>query len=158
MKLSLNIEPGLIEYMKKVAKKRIPVFQKLRKGFFKKEVYAEKEPFTMKAEGEIFDWVKGLVAVNSPVKDFDHKKEYHKHLKKNTGSENNFLHSDVMLESSVAFINTNYFLRKFAPLTRIQTLKRLRKGISIIDVKESMLKVLTPEQFKNNSINNARPD
>ena len=80
MKLTLNIEPGLIEKMKQVAKKRNTSISKLAEQFFKKEVEAEKEPFRMKSEEEISDWVKGLVAVSDPVPDFDHKAEYGKHL------------------------------------------------------------------------------
>ncbi len=36
--------------------------------------------------------------------------------------------------SSIAFINTSYFLNKLTPLTRVQSLKRLRSVISIIEV------------------------
>ncbi len=41
--------------------------------------------------------------------------------------------------SSVAFINTNYFLRKLAPATRWTSLKRLRSILSIIEVNEGMI-------------------
>ena len=85
MKLTLNIEPNLIGQIKEVAKKRNTSISKLAEQFFKKEVEAEKEPFRMKTEDEISDWVKGLVAVSDPVPDFDHKAEYGKHLEEKYG-------------------------------------------------------------------------
>ena len=80
MKLTLNIEPGLIDQMKRVAKKRNTSISKMAESFFKKEVVSEMEPFRIKEEAELSDWVKGLVAVNGPTPDFDHKAEYRKHL------------------------------------------------------------------------------
>ena len=44
-----------------------------------------------------------------------------------------------VVTTSVAFINTNYFLRKLAPATRWNSLKRLRSVLSIIDVTEAMI-------------------
>ncbi|MGY3214441.1 type II toxin-antitoxin system VapC family toxin [Mucilaginibacter sp. HD30] len=44
-----------------------------------------------------------------------------------------------MVTSSVAFINTNYFLRKIAPETRWKSLQRLRSILSIIDTTEAMI-------------------
>ena len=41
--------------------------------------------------------------------------------------------------SSVAFINTNYFLKKLAPDTRWTSLKRLRGILSIVEVTEPMI-------------------
>lgn len=85
MKLTLNIEPDLIEQMKKVAKKRNTSISKLAESFFKKEVESEKEPFRMKSEDEISDFVKSMVASRTPIPDFDHKAEYHKHLDEKYG-------------------------------------------------------------------------
>lgn len=85
MKLTLNIEPGLIDKMKKVAKKRNTSISKIAENFFKKEVEKEHEPFRMKDESEISDFVKGMVAACDPVPDFDHKAEYHKHLEEKYG-------------------------------------------------------------------------
>ena len=50
--------------------------------------------------------------------------------------------------SSIAFINTNYFLNKFAPLTRIESLKRLRSVISIIEVNEQIIDLALNSDFK----------
>ena len=86
MKLTLNIEPGLIDQMKKVAKKRNTSISKLAENFFKKEVDAESEPFRMKTEDELPAWVKELSISTDPVPDFDHKAEYHKHLEEKFGS------------------------------------------------------------------------
>jgi len=85
MKLTLNIEPGLIEQIKEVAKKRNTSLSKITETLFKKEVEKEEEPFKMKDESEISDWVKGMVASGEPVPDFDHKAEYHKHLDEKFG-------------------------------------------------------------------------
>lgn len=85
MKLTLNIEPGLIEQMKKVAKKRNTSISKIAESFFKKEVTAEKEPFIIRTEDELPDWIKELTISGSPVPDFDHKAEYHKHLEEKYG-------------------------------------------------------------------------
>jgi len=48
--------------------------------------------------------------------------------------------------SSVAFINTNYFLRKQAPATRWGSLQRLRSLLSIIDVTEAMIDMALKEE------------
>lgn len=85
MKLTLNIDPGLTERMKEVAKKRNTSISKMVESFFKKEVESEKEPFRMKSYDELPDWVKELTVVSEPVPDFDHKAEYHKHLEEKYG-------------------------------------------------------------------------
>jgi hypothetical protein len=85
MKLTLNIEPGLIEQIKKVAKKRNTSLSKVTEKLFKKEVESENTPFKMRSMDELSDWVKGMVAVSEPVPDFDHKAEYHKHLEEKYG-------------------------------------------------------------------------
>ena len=85
MKLTLNIEPGLIEQMKKVAKKRNTSISKIAENFFKKEIETEKEPFRIKNLDELPDWVKNLTISGEPVPDFDHKAEYHKHLEQKYG-------------------------------------------------------------------------
>lgn len=86
MKLTLNIEPGLIEQMKQVAKKRNTSISKLAENFFKKEVEQEREPFRMKSLDELSDLVKQFTISGDPVPDFDHKAEYHKHLEEKYGS------------------------------------------------------------------------
>ena len=86
MKLTLNIEPGLIGQIKEVAKKRNTSVSKIVESNLKKEVAIEKEPFRMKEEHELSDFIKGLVAVSEPVPDFDHKAEYHKHLEEKYGN------------------------------------------------------------------------
>lgn len=49
--------------------------------------------------------------------------------------------------SSIAFINTHYFLNKFAPLTKIESLKRLRSVISIIEVDETIIDLALNSSF-----------
>lgn len=80
MKLTLNIEQGVIDQIKKVAKKRNTSLSKITESLFKQEVKNSSEPFRMKTEDEISDWVKGVVAVGDAIPDFDHKAEYHKHI------------------------------------------------------------------------------
>jgi len=80
MKLTLNIEPGLIDQMKQVAKKRNTSVSKLAENFFKKEISADNEPFRMKSEDELPQWVKDLTISGEPVPDFDNKAEYRKHI------------------------------------------------------------------------------
>jgi hypothetical protein len=85
MKLTLNIEPGLINQMKRIAKKRNTSISKIAENFFKKEVEAEIEPFRMKGMDELPGWIKELTISGPPVADFDHKAEYHKHLEEKYG-------------------------------------------------------------------------
>lgn len=49
--------------------------------------------------------------------------------------------------SSVAFVNTNYFLDKFAAATRLQSLQRLRSAISIIEVNEKTIDLALNSDF-----------
>ncbi len=85
MKLTLNIEPSLIDQMKKVAKKRHTSISKIAENFFRKEITMENEPFVLKNEDEFPDWIKKLTIAGDPVPDFDHKAEYHKHLEEKYG-------------------------------------------------------------------------
>ena len=85
MKLTLNIEPDLIEQMKEVAKKRKTSISKIAAQFFKREVQSEKEPFRMKTLEEMPEWLQNLSISGDPVPDFDHKAEYHKHLEEKYG-------------------------------------------------------------------------
>lgn len=85
MKLTLNIEPTLIDQMKKVAKKRNTSISKIAESFFRKEVSAEKEPFRMKTEQELPDFIRSLTISGDAIPDFDNKAEYHKHLEEKYG-------------------------------------------------------------------------
>jgi hypothetical protein len=85
MKLTLNIEEGLIERIKEVAKKRNTSVSKIVEGLFKKEVEVEREPFRMKPVEELSQWVRDMTISGDPVPDFDHKAEYHKHLEEKYG-------------------------------------------------------------------------
>ena len=84
-KLTLNVDPGLISQIKTVAKKRNVSISKMIEKFFEGEIAAEREPFRMKSEDELSDWVKGLTISGPPVPDFDHKVEYRKHLEEKYG-------------------------------------------------------------------------
>ncbi len=85
MKLTLNIEPDLIDQIKTVAKKRNTSVSKMVESIFKKEIESEHKPFIMKSLDELPDWVKQLTLVDEPVPDFDHKAEYGKHLEEKYG-------------------------------------------------------------------------
>jgi hypothetical protein len=85
MKLTLNIEPGLIEQIKAVAKKRNVSLSKVTENLFRKEVENDNEPFRMKSEEELPEWVRNLSISGDPVPDFDHKAEYGKHLEEKYG-------------------------------------------------------------------------
>jgi len=51
------------------------------------------------------------------------------------------------ITSPTAFINTHYFLNKFAPLTKIQSLKKLRSIISIAEVNETIIDLVFNSSF-----------
>jgi hypothetical protein len=85
MKLTLNIEPVLIDQIKEVARKRNTSLSKITEGLFKRELESEKEPFRMKSEDELPEWVRNLHISGEPVPDFDSKAEYYKHLEEKYG-------------------------------------------------------------------------
>ncbi|MFI5162525.1 MAG: DUF6364 family protein [Sphingobacteriales bacterium] len=85
MKLTLNIEPDLIDKIKDVARKKNTSLSKVTESLYKKEVEREKEPFKMKSLDELSDFVKSLMISGEPIPDFDHKAEYHKHLDEKYG-------------------------------------------------------------------------
>ncbi|MES2425652.1 MAG: DUF6364 family protein [Bacteroidota bacterium] len=85
MKLTLNIEPGLIDQIKEVAKRKNTSLSKVTEILYKNVVETEKEPFRMKSLDELSDIVKQFTISGDPVPDFDHKAEYHKHLEKKYG-------------------------------------------------------------------------
>ncbi|MDB5110477.1 MAG: hypothetical protein JWR67_1591 [Mucilaginibacter sp.] len=85
MKVTLDIEPGLLHQLETVAKKRNISLSEVAASLFKKGVKNDTEPFHMKEEAELSDWVKGIIAVDGPIPDFDHKAEYHKHLEEKYG-------------------------------------------------------------------------
>ena len=85
MKLTLNIEPGLINQIKEIAKKRNTSLSKITENLFKKEVEVQNEPFKMKSLDELSNFIKSISISGDPVPDFDHKAEYHKHLEEKYG-------------------------------------------------------------------------
>ncbi len=85
MKLTLNIEPDLIDQIKEVAKKKNTSLSKVTASLYKKVVETEKEPFRMKSLEELPEWIKNLRIAGDPVPDFDHKAEYGKHLEEKYG-------------------------------------------------------------------------
>jgi hypothetical protein len=51
------------------------------------------------------------------------------------------------ITSPVAFVNTNYFLNKFTPSARMQSLRRIRSVVRMADVDESMIDLALASQF-----------
>lgn len=49
--------------------------------------------------------------------------------------------------SSIAFINTNYFLNKFEPANKLESLRRLRSVVSIITVDEATIDLALNSNF-----------
>ena len=104
MKLTLNIEPGLINQIKEIAKKK-PAgntsLSKITENLFKKEVEVQNEPFKMKSlEPELSNFIKSISISGDPVPDFDHKAlNITSTWKKNTDCEKNFLDSDIILDA-----------------------------------------------------------
>jgi hypothetical protein len=84
-KLVLDIEPGIIEIINKVAEKKHLSVSKVAEDLFKSWIDKEK-PSNVKPESELSDWVKRLVVSPNPTSDFNHKTEYGKHLEQKYGS------------------------------------------------------------------------
>lgn len=85
MKLTLNIEPGLIDGIKKITKNKQLSLSKFTENYYKSVIESEKEPFRMKDYDELPDFVKNLKISGGPIPDFDNKAEYHKHLEEKYG-------------------------------------------------------------------------
>ena len=67
---------------KKLAKEKNISLSKLVENYLR---LISKEGNAAAGELEISDWVKGMVAVDKPTPDFDHKAEYHQHLEEKYG-------------------------------------------------------------------------
>ncbi len=85
MRVTLDIEPGLIDRLKKAAKKGNTSISKIAEPILKKELEFENESFSMKSLDELPQWVKDLTIKGEPIPDFDNKAEYHKHLEEKYG-------------------------------------------------------------------------
>lgn len=81
-KLTLSMEPEVVYAAKKIAKEKNISLSKLVENYLRS---ISKENKANSDLIEISDWVKGMVAVDKPIPDFDHKKEYHKHLEEKYG-------------------------------------------------------------------------
>ena len=81
-KLTLSMEPEVVYAAKKIAKEKNISLSKLVENYLRS---ISNENKVGSESIEISDWVKGMVAVDKPTLDFDHKKEYHKHLEEKYG-------------------------------------------------------------------------
>lgn len=78
-KLTLSMEPSVVFWAKEIAKKKHMSLSKLVENYLKS---ISKDKKIVVADGlEIADSVKQIVVVNKPTPDFDHKKQYRKHIK-----------------------------------------------------------------------------
>jgi hypothetical protein len=81
-KLTLSMEPEVVYQAKRLAKDKNISLSKLVENYLRS---ISKEGKAASEGLEISDWVKGMVAVDKPTPDFDHKAEYHKHLEEKYG-------------------------------------------------------------------------
>jgi hypothetical protein len=81
-KLTLSMEPEVVSQAKKLAKEKNISLSKLVENYLRS---VSKEGTLDSDDFEISEWVKGMVAVDKPTADFDHKAEYHKHLEEKYG-------------------------------------------------------------------------
>ena len=76
------MEPEVVYAAKKIAKEKNISLSKLVENYLRS---ISKESKTDSKDLEISDWVKGMIAVDKPTRDFDQKAEYHKHLEEKYG-------------------------------------------------------------------------
>ena len=81
-KLTLSMEPEVVYQAKIIAKEKNISLSKMVENYLRS---ISLEGNAASEEIEISDWVKGMVAVDKPIPDFDHKAEYHKHLEEKYG-------------------------------------------------------------------------
>lgn len=82
-KLTLSMEPEVVYAAKKIAKEKNISLSKLVENYLR-SISLDNKPDS--DDSCISDWVKGMVAVDKPTPDFDHKAGYHKHLEEKYGS------------------------------------------------------------------------
>lgn len=85
MKLTLNIDPLLINEIKEVARLKKTSLSKITEDLFKKKIAVEREPFQMKSLEDLAELSKKFSISGDPVPDFNHKAEYRKHLDEKYG-------------------------------------------------------------------------
>jgi hypothetical protein len=78
-KLTLSIEPGVIDKAKKYAKQKHTSISKLVENYLD-DISDPKKNKDKLDEMKVADWVKQLVIVDKPTPDFDHKKEYRDYI------------------------------------------------------------------------------
>lgn len=81
-KLTLSVESEVVYQAKIIAKEKNISLSKMVENYLRS---ISLEGNAASEEIEISDWVKGMVAVDKPIPDFDHKAEYHKHLEEKYG-------------------------------------------------------------------------
>lgn len=81
-KLTLSMEPEVVYQAKIIAKEKNISLSKMVENYLRS---ISLKGTANSEQIEISDWVKGMVAVDKPIPDFDHKAEYHKHLEEKYG-------------------------------------------------------------------------
>jgi hypothetical protein len=86
--LTLSVDKDTIQMAKTIASENNISVSKLFKNLISEvtEKRKKKEPLLEEIRNtEVSDWIKGIVATDHPIPDFDHKAEYHKHLEDKYG-------------------------------------------------------------------------
>jgi len=87
-KLVLDIEPSVINEIKKFADEHKLDLSKLTENYFKRVTKKTEnvEPVTIRKKLEDYpEWIQQIVLSKEPTPDFDHKAEYGKHLEEKYG-------------------------------------------------------------------------
>jgi hypothetical protein len=86
-KLVLDIEPSVIDEIKKFADEHQLDLSKLTENYFKRVTTTDNtEPVKIRRNVEDFSpWIQQIVLSKEPTPDFDHKAEYGKHLEEKYG-------------------------------------------------------------------------
>jgi Family of unknown function (DUF6364) len=86
-KLVLDIEPSVIDEIKKFADEHKLDLSKLTENYFKRVTTTDSvEPVKIRRNVEDFSpWIQQIVLSKEPTPDFDHKAEYGKHLEEKYG-------------------------------------------------------------------------
>ena len=86
-KLVLDIEPSVIDEIKRFAEQHKLDLSKLTENYFKRVTKTENvEAVTIRKKLEDYpEWIQQIVLSKEPTPDFDHKAEYGKHLEEKYG-------------------------------------------------------------------------
>ncbi|RCH55548.1 hypothetical protein DJ568_06560 [Mucilaginibacter hurinus] len=84
-KLTLSIEPKIIERAKQYAKDHHTSLSKLIQKYLQDVAEQKKISSPQEKLEDLPDWLKDIIPVTTPTPDFDHRAEYGKHLEDKYG-------------------------------------------------------------------------